>query len=186
MHGCCYQMHQRYGGCGADTNRHVDMRKAAPGGTNQILPSGPVSERVNWGASRRQAAAKPPWPMATKRSPPSLKHTCAVTIRDSYNRIAFIEHLGILGDALLMSWMLFCSLKAALAAGEYCQGDPKEAAAEYVRTAWGWPQLPREARAFGRSIAHMPRGALKMELLAGGGNAPGSGWQWSVSCHRLR
>ncbi len=37
---------------------------------------GPLSERVNWGASRRHAAARPPWPMAAKRSPPSLKHTC--------------------------------------------------------------------------------------------------------------
>ena len=39
---------------------------------------GPLSERVNCGASRRQAAARPPWPIAAKRSPPSLKHTCAI------------------------------------------------------------------------------------------------------------
>lgn len=39
---------------------------------------GPLSERVNWGASRRHAAARPPWPIAAKRSPPSLKLTCTV------------------------------------------------------------------------------------------------------------
>ena len=57
-----------------------------------------------------------------------------------------------------------------------------------MRTAWGWPQLPREARALGRSMAHMPRGALKMELLAGGGSAPavaGSGVYPAIACGEL-
>lgn len=53
------------------------------------------------------------------------------------------------------------------------------------RTDWGWPQLPREASAPGRSMFQMPLGALKMDAEAGGGSAPevaGRGVYPAIAC----